>query len=134
MRNFIEQNGNQRTAFCEKHFKDCVFDLQIFNFADLLMPGYDGGYWNYMIDEKSGTPFFVLSSNEEQVVLRNFSGENFKMNINLAGMIITFFALTHRIEKTQDDDLMPLWDDLKDTLYDYAEELNQFNEAFKMID
>jgi hypothetical protein len=29
---------------------------------------------------------------------------------------------------------MPLWDDLKDTLYDYAEELNQFNEAFKMID
>jgi hypothetical protein len=87
-----------------------------------------------MIDEKSGTPFFVLSSNEEQVVLRNFSGENFKMNNNLAGMIITFFALTHRIEKTQDDDLMPLWDDLKDTLYDYAEELNQFNEAFKMID
>ena len=133
MRNFIEITGSARLQFNEKHYKDCVFDLQIFNFADLLMPSYNGGYWKYLEDTKSGVGFYVLDG-ENRPTLRNFSGECFEMNDMLAGMIITLFALGYRLERNSNDELIGKYQVLQSLIYEYAEELGEFDAAYKMLD
>lgn len=129
--NFIEVKGSARSKFNEKHYKDCVFDIQIFNFADLLQPSYNGGYWKYM--EHNSIGFYVLDGSDK-TILRNFSGDNYEMNSVLAGMIITLFALIYRIEKSQDEELLAKYEALKNLIYDYAEATNEFTAAYKMLD
>lgn len=130
---FREVKGAARMKFNEKHYKDCVFDLQIFNFADLLMPSYNGGYWKYVEDDITGVAFYVLDGEPRQT-LRNFSGECFEMNDALAGMIITLFAIGHRVERQPDDELIVKYHALQSLIYDYAEELDETTQAYKMLD
>ncbi|BBL56984.1 antirestriction protein [Methylomonas koyamae] len=129
---FVEAWGEERLGFNEKFFGDCLFDLKIFDMTNVLMPAYSGGYWKFM-SWKDTVAFYVLDG-AERVTLRNFSGDEFEIDSTLAGMVITFFALNLYIERTQNEKLMDKWDRLRELIYNYAEEIGQAREAFKMLD
>jgi hypothetical protein len=129
---FKVQSCKEREYFCQRYFYDCIFDLKIFNIADQILLGYNGGNWTYKLSDN--TPFFMLESITEKQTLRNpHSGEEFEMNENLAGMIITFYALALVVEKTRNEKLIFDYENLKDVIYNYAEEIGEVKQAFGMI-
>ena len=132
---FQPLGGAFRNSFCQRHFKDCLFDTKIFNIADQILIGYNGGYWEYI--NWKGTPLFRLKS-EERVTLRNpHSGEEYEMDCSLAGMIITLYALGLALETGQckdNDEMIDLWHVIKELIFDYANEVGDSDAAFKMID
>lgn len=129
---FQPLKGAFRNTFCQRHFKDCIYDTKIFRMADQILVGYSGGSWDYI--NFKGVPFFRLSGNE-RVTLRNpHSCEEMIMDYTLAGMIITFYTMNFWNEKNPQDTVIDKIDALKDLIWNYAEEIGEFQLAYSMID
>jgi hypothetical protein len=129
---FVEVTGPQRFTFNAKYFGNPIFDIKVFNIADQCMIGYEGGLWKYMLFKD--VPFYVLEGCDV-ITLRNpFSGEEFQMDAHLAGMIMVLYAFQLQLEIKPTEKLCNTFQHLKDLIYDYAEEIGQFQQAFGMID
>ena len=128
---FVEIIGPNRMKFNQKHFNDPLFDTKIFNIADQIMVGYNGGYWNYL--EWKGLPIFSLECDTKLVLRNPHSGGEYVMDKILAGIIITIYTCSFYIEMG-DDRMAEYIHKLTDLAYSYAEELGEFDAAYKMLD
>lgn len=100
--------------------------------ANQIILGYNGGYWSYL---KYNDVAFYRLDGAEQFVMRNpFSGDQMLMNSELAGMIVTLYALILHFEKYPTEKIVEQIDSLKDLIWDYARDIGQVDQAFKMID
>lgn len=114
-----------RPAFPMKHFNDPIFDLKIFNIADQLLKGYDGGYWEYV---ETDTAAFMMPAGDSDVTLINpFSGQEVEANTHLAGMIVTSYALIQQLEKKATGKLIDAHDKLNDAILDYCAEIGRMD-------
>jgi len=130
--NFEEVIGNERLQFNHKYFGDCIFDIKIFNMANQIMIGYNGGMWSYL--KYKDVAFYRLDGAKQFVVRNPFSGDQMLMNSELAGMIVTLYALILHFEKYPTEKIVEQIDSLKDLIWDYARTIGQVDQAFKMID
>jgi hypothetical protein len=129
--NFIEITGSDRMNFCQKHFGDCIFDTKMFDIADQMIVGYNGGYWDYF--EWKGLPIFSLSSDTKLVIRNPHSGGEYVMDKILAGIIVSIYTYSYYIE-LGNDKMAEYIHRLTDLAYSYAEELGEFDAAYKMLD
>lgn len=130
---FIEQTDKARLDFNQKYFNDCIFDLQIFNIASQLMIDYTGGYWDYLVWDKT-VAFYKLSGIERCTLRNPHSGQQYEMDATLGGMVITLYALIMRIERSHSEKLIDHWHYLKNLGYEYASEIGEFDNFHGMID
>lgn len=129
---FKQIRDKDRMNFLPKYFDNCLFDYKLFDFANNLIVDYNGGYWLY--GKINNIPVCILDRSEPYN-MRNLGQEYFDdVDVVLGGMIVTFFALTLEIELSQKQKLMPLWDNLRNLIYDYAESIDQASIAFKILD
>jgi len=138
---FTTVSDEERSAFPGHFFQDHLFDTKIFNMADNLIKDYKGGYWEYVIgknviDGETGmpTPFFRLRTAEPMTPINPFRGEELVVDATLAGMIVTSYAVNLVNEDSQTEHLYELWTQLREAIYSYAEETNQIDQAFCMMD
>lgn len=122
-------HDGQRPNFPVKWFKDPLFDLKVFTVADQLLKGYKGGLWDYVETDLVG---FMRSPHPTNTLISPYSGEEYVVDDNLAGMIITIYAISSTFPHS--DRLDELHGDLIDLAYAYAEETGQESQAFGMLD
>ena len=133
--NFKIVPDKDRPAFPLKHFNDAIFDLKVFNIADQLIKDYNGGYWDY-IETASGAAFMAPSATIDgnETLTNPFSGEQVEVNRELAGMIVTFYALGQQIEKKATHKRIDTHDKLRDCILDYLGELGRMDVWTAMLD
>jgi len=128
---FVEAKGLDRTNFNLKHFNDPVFDLKVFRMADQIQSDYDGGYWKYL--EWKGVPFYSLECDVKLRLRNPHSGGEYIMDKILAGIIVSIYTYSFHIE-LGNDKMAEYIHRLTDLAYEYAEELGEFDAAYKMLD
>lgn len=94
---FKKVPDRSRSLFPGRYFDDCIFDCKVFNVADRLIVNYDGGYWDYMLSDCKSVAY--MQPGDDNRVLRNpSSGEQIEVPGDIAGMIVTSFAMLIQIE------------------------------------
>lgn len=125
---------SQRPAFPGKHFHDHVFDVRVFSMADRILKGYNGGSWDY-VETDTNVAFMRLADDGEgkQTLINPFSGEEITADQNLAGMIITSYAMLYQVEHGNNRLAQKLID-LNSAISDYCNETKQMDVWWAIMD
>jgi hypothetical protein len=143
---FKTVKGRVRNTFLKKHFNNPIFDIAVFNMADRMLSNYTGGYWEYVqgnfiiSDEELGdipVEFAFLQPERDptlpKVVCNPISGDEVTVCADLAGMIVTFFAMLLEYERgaTHLGDRM---ENLKDAILQRCSEIDRMDVWSKVMD
>jgi hypothetical protein len=131
---FVEVKGSKRFTFNAKYFRNPIFDTKIFNMADQIVFGYDGGMWDYCLWNDDVAFYRLCDGSKVQKLVNPHSGEEFIMDETLAGMIVTSYALNLELEWRPHDKGIDQLSALNSLIYEYAAEIGQFQQAFGLID
>lgn len=122
-----------RSAFTMRHFRNPLFDNNVFSVADKILIDYSGGYWEY-IEADDNIAFMRLGDPDNQTLRNPFSGAKVITNSTLAGMIVTSYALLRQVEKKPSDVLIEKLTKLNRAISAYCNELNQMQVWMTMMD
>ncbi len=91
-------DGDARYGFLWKHFKDPQIDLTIFRAANVLLHGYQGGFWEYIETERAA-PYLRLAKGTDFVLINPKTKQEIAVDRDLAGMVITYCVLLGKLQK-----------------------------------
>ncbi len=127
---FTKVPERQKSNFPIKYFNDPIFDVKVFNVADRLLVGYNGGNWSYITTD-TNVAFMRLEG--QQTLSNLFSGEEIEADENLAGMIVTCYAMEAAINRGRTN-LLEAYDRLKDAILDYCVETKATDVWYTIMD
>lgn len=90
---FYVVEAQDKPGFLCHHFKDPLFDQKVFKAAEQFLKGYSGGYWEY-VQSDNDAPFLRIKGRTEAVLIHPVTDENFLIDNNLAGLIVTYCAVS----------------------------------------
>ena len=134
-----------RLSFLPRAFGGAFSSVEqgVYFFADKMIPGYNGGYWEFVdieiedVDRNISASFLCIPGFDS--IHNPFSGELVgDTDETFVGMIVTIYSLNYAFEKTNDekhqDAIVSAIDRLKDVIYLYAEARGYKRQAFVMLD
>jgi hypothetical protein len=93
-----EQGVKQRAGFTAKQLGSSVASMQfenyLFYFAQEMIDGYTGGYWN-MVELSNGGFYWYLSEASGTLVTNNMNFSEERMLDRTAGLVLSTMALNH---------------------------------------
>ncbi|MBU2571177.1 MAG: antirestriction protein [Gammaproteobacteria bacterium] len=128
---------SQRMTFLNKHFGTPLFDQLVFQMADKIIKGYQGGYWEYCEISYSEAAFLRLGSETNRTLCNPFSGEEIEAGDTVSGLIVTSYALAWILERYDGNALERLYDThraINSAILDYCEEESCLNVYYTLID
>jgi hypothetical protein len=127
---------HRRMNFFPTYFSPRYMEAEraLYTIADNVLLGYVGGYWKFALVKflnGKAYPLFILESKENRNTLTNpFSGDEVIVDDLLAGLIITIYT-GNFLETDTGYGIARM---LTQVAYEYAEETNQVDQAFTMLD
>lgn len=131
---------DQRSDFLVNHFLDPLFDMKVFTIADMMLEGYNGGYWLYVegpADAAYQIPAFMQLGPGDTMrnIVNPHSGESVQCDNRLAGMILTSYAmLLSREVKHANRNLDYKISVLNAAIRDYCRDTGQMNVWYAVMD
>lgn len=127
----------EKGSFLEQFFRNCIFDIYVFTFADRMLKDYVGGSWDFFTatSDEGVCAFLAPIQEGETVTLCNiFSGDETEIDLVLAGMILTCYGMEYAINTDSRQDLLPMYDLLKDTICQYCSDNNRMDAWMTIMD